>query len=159
MLHVPGAGLDGIDLASLSPGCVVCNVFEHEAPIAEFVLLAMLEWQVRLTQMRGRFSADSLVRRLSPSRTPWRAAGRDAGPDRLRPHRPRDRHPGQGPSACASWRSTRRATDPAGLADEVLPPAELPRLLAEADFVVIACPLTEGTRGLLDARDLAAMKR
>src|SRR6202035_3786791 len=59
MLHVPGAGLDGIDLASLSPGCVVCNVVEHEAPIAEFVLLAMLEWQIRLGEMRGRFSPDT----------------------------------------------------------------------------------------------------
>lgn len=34
----------------------------------------------------------------------------------------------------------------------------LETLLAEADVVVVACPLTEETRGLLDARRLALMK-
>jgi phosphoglycerate dehydrogenase-like enzyme len=59
LLHVPGAGLDGIDLASLPLGCTVCNVFEHDVPIAEFVLLAMLQWQIRLDDMRGRFSPET----------------------------------------------------------------------------------------------------
>lgn len=59
LLHVPGAGLDGIDLASLPPGCTVCNVFEHDVPIAEFVLLAMLQWQIRLDDMRERFSPET----------------------------------------------------------------------------------------------------
>jgi phosphoglycerate dehydrogenase-like enzyme len=35
---------------------------------------------------------------------------------------------------------------------------ELDELLAESDVVVIACPLTEETRGLLDGRRLALMK-
>jgi phosphoglycerate dehydrogenase-like enzyme len=34
----------------------------------------------------------------------------------------------------------------------------LETLLAEADFIVVACPLTDETRGLLDARRLALMK-
>jgi glyoxylate/hydroxypyruvate reductase A len=34
----------------------------------------------------------------------------------------------------------------------------LPRALAQGDFVVIALPLTDDTRGLVDARALAAMK-
>ena len=35
----------------------------------------------------------------------------------------------------------------------------LPRALAEADFVVVILPLTSGTRGVLGASALAAMKR
>ena len=35
--------------------------------------------------------------------------------------------------------------------------ADLPRLLPEHDVVILACPLTEQTRGLADARFLAAM--
>ena len=35
----------------------------------------------------------------------------------------------------------------------------LDELLAEADFVSVHCPLTEATRGLLGARELAKMKR
>jgi phosphoglycerate dehydrogenase-like enzyme len=42
--------------------------------------------------------------------------------------------------------------------DEVLPPARLLDLLARSDFVVLTCPLTDETRGLIGARALAAMK-
>ncbi|MGQ0665014.1 MAG: D-2-hydroxyacid dehydrogenase [Pseudomonadota bacterium] len=45
-----------------------------------------------------------------------------------------------------------------GPADEVLPAGELPSLLRRSDFVVIACLLTEQTRGLINARTLALMK-
>src|SRR5690242_8876229 len=30
LVHSVGAGIDGIDLASLPPGCKVCNVYGHE---------------------------------------------------------------------------------------------------------------------------------
>lgn len=42
--------------------------------------------------------------------------------------------------------------------DAVWPAAELPALLAVADVVVVACPLTPETRGLIDARAFAAMR-
>lgn len=45
-----------------------------------------------------------------------------------------------------------------GLAEAILPPDRLPEMLAQADFVVIACPLTDRTRGLIGAAELAAMK-
>jgi D-3-phosphoglycerate dehydrogenase len=35
----------------------------------------------------------------------------------------------------------------------------LPELLAQSDFVVLACPLTDATRGLIGAAELASMKR
>jgi len=35
----------------------------------------------------------------------------------------------------------------------------LPELLAQSDFVVLACPLTDATRGLIGAAELALMKR
>jgi phosphoglycerate dehydrogenase-like enzyme len=41
---------------------------------------------------------------------------------------------------------------------EVLPASGLPRLLAESDIVVIAAPLTEQTRELIGAAELALMK-
>ena len=45
-----------------------------------------------------------------------------------------------------------------GAADEVLAASELPRLLAESDFVVLTCPEKEDTIGLIGAAELAAMK-
>ena len=44
------------------------------------------------------------------------------------------------------------------LVDEALPPARLPRLLAESDYVVLTAPLTAQTRGIIDAAALAAMR-
>jgi len=52
----------------------------------------------------------------------------------------------------------RRHPHPHEHADEVLPPDRLHDLLGRADFVVIAVPLTEETRGLIGAAELAAMK-
>ncbi|MGH2400111.1 MAG: D-2-hydroxyacid dehydrogenase, partial [bacterium] len=43
-------------------------------------------------------------------------------------------------------------------ADEVLGPDELTYLLAESDYVVVALPLTEETRGLIGEAELRAMK-
>jgi len=51
---------------------------------------------------------------------------------------------------------TARATDPdLGV---VLPMAALPDVLPEVDYVVLAAPLTDATRGMIDAPALAAMK-
>ena len=58
LLHVPGAGLDGIDFAALPAGATVCNVFEHEIPMAEYALACMLEHQVELAALRARFSTE-----------------------------------------------------------------------------------------------------
>lgn len=53
-------------------------------------------------------------------------------------------------------RSQRRAGDPV---DELHPPAALPGLLPRCDWLVVACPLTPETRGLVDARMIAALPR
>ena len=42
--------------------------------------------------------------------------------------------------------------------DRILGPGELPELLAESDFVVLAAPLTRATEGLVDDAALAAMR-
>ena len=42
--------------------------------------------------------------------------------------------------------------------DRVLPPSQLPELLAESDFVVLAAPLTPDTRGLINDESIAGMK-
>lgn len=42
--------------------------------------------------------------------------------------------------------------------DRLVSPAELTSVLPEADFLVMTCPLTSATRGLIDARALALLK-
>ena len=54
---------------------------------------------------------------------------------------------------------TKREPTPQEHFDEVLPASALHDMLERSDVVVVACPLTPETRGLIDARALAAMKR
>lgn len=51
-------------------------------------------------------------------------------------------------------RSARQPDDPV---DEVHPPSRLPELLPSSDWLVIACPLTRETRGLVNAALLAKL--
>ncbi len=53
-------------------------------------------------------------------------------------------------------RSPRRGGDPV---DELHPPAALPDLAARCDWLVIACPLTPETRGLVDAELIARLPK
>ena len=52
--------------------------------------------------------------------------------------------------------SPRRPGDPV---DDLHPPAALPGLLPRCDWLVIACPLTPETRGLVDAQAIAALPK
>ena len=54
--------------------------------------------------------------------------------------------------------ATQRTPTPPPHFDEVLPAGELHALLGRSDVVVLACPLTPETRGLIDARAFAAMR-
>lgn len=51
-----------------------------------------------------------------------------------------------------------RNPDPEKLAELAVEPVDMTRLLAESDFLVLNCPLTDQTRGLIGAEQLAAMK-
>lgn len=157
LLHVPGAGLDGIDMASLPAGCHVCNVFEHEIPIAEFVLAAMLNWEIRLDALRASFAADSWSDTYRARVPHGEIHGKTLGLigfGRIgRTIAQRARAFGLRIVAVDQF-----ASDTDGLADAVLPPDRLPEMLATADYVVIACPLTEQTRNLIGAPEFAIMK-
>lgn len=45
-----------------------------------------------------------------------------------------------------------------GVADEVLPATELPQVLTRADYVVLACPITDKSRTIIAQDSLALMK-
>ena len=52
----------------------------------------------------------------------------------------------------------RRPETAEGPADEVHTPDRLPDLLPQADFVVLTCPFTAQTEGIIDADALSSMK-
>ncbi|OZM80833.1 2-hydroxyacid dehydrogenase [Pseudonocardia sp. MH-G8] len=158
LLHVPGAGLDGVDLDALDPATAVANVFEHEIPIAEFVLARLLEWEIRAGEMQAGFSADSWPETYRGRVPHGEVHGRTLGII------------GYGrigraiATRAAAFGMRVRAVDDradagaGGDVAELLPAARLDEVLEAADYLVVACPLTPHTTGLIDRAALHRMR-
>lgn len=156
LVQVPGAGLDGIALEALPQGCTACNVFEHEIPIAEYVLFTVLEHVLELGALPARLDAKTwpAIHRDRPFH--GEASGRTmtlVGFGHIgKEIATRARALGMRIVAV-----TRRGL-PDAAAVRSLPVARLREALPETDVLVLCCPLDEGTRGLIGAAELAAMK-
>jgi len=146
LVHAAGAGCDGIALDALH-GIPVCNVFHHERAIAEYVMMTILALERRLFQqdrdLRQGVWAGSCVQG-PPLAT--ELIGKTLGILGFG-------HIGQEVARLAkafdmeirSLRSGHSRT-------------EFETLLEASDFLVLACPLTAQTRGLIGAAELARMR-
>ncbi|MGH8630591.1 MAG: NAD(P)-dependent oxidoreductase [Burkholderiales bacterium] len=135
----------------------VCNVYEHEIGIAEYVLAAMLHFTVQIPRLdaalkRGEWWGSHLCGprhgELHGQTLGIIGYGR-IGRETAR----RAKAFGMRVAVC-----NRSARDPDGLVDEVRPMSHLHALLAESDFVLLALPLESTTHSLIGARELARMK-
>lgn len=161
LLQLPGAGTEGLDPERLPDGCVVCNVYEHEGSVAEYVFACLQHLTAGWLP-----EADAALR-----------LGRWAYLDRTG-HPPRASLCGKRLGVLGFGHIGRRCAEIAQAMDmKVLvhtrsAPADeeraqrWPRVefvvsvaaLAEAsDYLVVACPLTDETRGLVDAEALRAL--
>ena len=157
LLHLPGAGTDDIAFESVPAQAAVCNVYEHEIGIAEYILSAMLQWVVGIPRL------DAALRRgqwygshLSGPRHDelygktigvigYGRIGREVAR--------RARAFGMKVLACS--RTPRGADDHVERVDGM---DRLHALLHESDFVVLALPLEPSTAGMFGAQQLAQMK-
>ena len=158
LIQVPGAGTDLVDVTALPRGATLCNCFEHEPPVAEYALLGMLEFAQRLHH------ADRDMRRGNWSRSS-RFGGAPGGEIFGRTvaivglgrigRAVASRAKAFGMRVIAANRTVREGEKDV---DAVFGLDRLADALREADFVVLGCALTPETRGLIDARAIAAMK-
>jgi len=162
LVALAAAGYEKIDAEAVPTGCVVVNAYEHEAPIAEYVMMAAVALDHEVVE------ADRALRRNDWSmwlfrRPPYRELlHRTMGVIGLG-------HIGRRVLRLArayDMRLTavsRRAPDQATCRELGLDWAggvsALPRLLEESDFVVVATPLNNETMGLIGRDELARMKR
>ena len=156
--QVPWTGLDFTAPDRVPAGLPVANTYEHETTIAEYVMAAILEWQVGLRDMDARFRKGG-----------WGGHPLAAGPQ----HREvRGRtvgivgygHIGRE----VAVRAKAFGMGVVGIRRSAVPcppeldwlgtPGDLPALLGASDFVVVACDLNAETRGLIDGAALAAMR-
>lgn len=158
LLQALVAGTDEIDLSALPKGVSVCNAYGHEPAIGEYAIMMMLAWRHRLFDIANSFRAGSWAwSPMAGGERRGEIAGATVGIVGL----------GHIGSEIA-WRATalgcrvvaanRTLREEAHVA-RVYPLAEIDAMLAESDIVVLACALTEETRGLIDARRLAAIKK
>jgi phosphoglycerate dehydrogenase-like enzyme len=158
LLQLPGAGTDEIDFARVPPETAICNCYEHEIGIAEYVLGAMLEWTVAARRMDSQFRQGSWAGSYLCGPRHGELFGKTlgiVGYGRIgREVAKRAKPFGMRVVAC-----TRSPRPDAAFADRVDSMERFGDLLAEADFIAVTAPLNEQTRGLFDRRAFASMRR
>ncbi len=157
LIHCVGAGVDKIDKAAMPPGCTLCNVYEHEIPLAEYTIAAMLMMTLRLDYYAASFREGR-----------WDGSGRHDGEFHGEVfgrtlgligfgHVGREvavRAKALGMRVIAVTRSPKPHPDLAWCGGR----DRLPELMSTADVVVIACPIDDSTRGMIGAAELRLMK-
>jgi glyoxylate/hydroxypyruvate reductase A len=149
-----GAGIDQFDFSRLPPGVPVVRMVESGITegMVEYATLAVLsihrEWQAYREQQRAGEWNPRRVRTAASRRIGVLGLGTlaQAVLARLRAFG----------FACAGWSASQHALD--GVACYAGPGA-LPEFLARTDILLCLLPLTPATRGILDARLMAALPR
>ena len=158
LIHLPGAGLDAINFKTVPDKATVCNVFEHEVPISEYVISSILLWTTRI------HIQDPLLRNNDWSGshlfgpTHQELCGKTIGifgygrigkaiASRIKPF-------GVEVIVCGP-----RAPTSGFKPDKYYRLSQLSQFLSESDFLVIAAPLTEETHDLIGDNELTQMKR
>jgi phosphoglycerate dehydrogenase-like enzyme len=161
LIQVIGAGYERVDLSSVPKGVAVCNNFEHENAVAEWVLMAMIALDRQVLR------ADRTLRAGS-----WEMSGRHGM-----------KHPGLqdrtvgviglgrvGQRVIALAKAfhmrtvavtrTPLATEAGirGSIDVELTMEEIDKLFEQSDFVVPCVPLNDKTRNFINSRVLDLMK-
>lgn len=158
LYQIPWTGYEFTSPERMPKGVPVCNVFEHESSIAEYVLLAMLEWQIGLRHMDANFRAKGWDGQVpGDGASHGEVRGRTVGVVGYGHigHEVAVRARAFGMKVVGIRRSQPPCPpelDWLGTLDR------LDELLAVSDFVVIACDLNDQTRGLIDAERLVKMK-
>lgn len=147
LLLFPGAGFMHRDPEELPEGCQHTNVFEHEIPVAEYVFWALLTLATGQRESAAAFEHGE-----------WLGNGRVGGTPR--------RELFGGTLGLIGFghigREVARRAEAFGLRVQAIrsgaSPEALAALLATSDFVVVACPLTPETKGMLTGERLRLLK-
>ena len=161
LIHCAGAGYDKIDFAAVPEGCVVVNVYEHEGPIAEWVIMSMIALDRELIK------ADRTLRAGSWEMSPWHnnfypeLEGRTLGIVGLGRigRRTAALATAFNMRLIAATRTVPSEAEARSLGfDRVVGLERLDLILSEADFLLLSLALTEATQGIIGERELAIMK-
>ena len=159
LLQVPATGLNSISLPTVPAAATVCNAFGHQIAVAEYVILGMLACVRDLLAVRQRFVLGKWHTGASATDSPptyGEVHGRTlciVGLGRIGTEIA-IRAKALGMRVIGCNRTLERSSP---YLEEARPLAHIADLATRADFLVLACALTEQTRGIVDRRVLAAL--
>lgn len=161
LIHCPGAGYERIALEAVPKGVVVCNNFEHENAVAEWVLMAMIALDRQVLKADRTLRAGSWIMSGRHGATYPGLQDRTVGVIGLGRigRRVGELAKAFGMRIIAATRTPLTAEERQRLSiDLALPMSQIDTLLSKSDFIVPCVPDTEATRGLIGPRELALMK-
>lgn len=174
LLNCHFTGVDWLDKSAVPQGVPVCNATGFEVPIAEWVIGTMLRQIDRINEEDASMRASLMAAA---------ASGSDMGfaPPFFKQPPPPSRAELSGATVGIvgygligkeiAHRAAAFGCTVIGTVGRAKPPrkpselawlgggGDLHKLLSESDYVVLACPLTERTKGLVGAAELRIMKR
>jgi phosphoglycerate dehydrogenase-like enzyme len=157
LLQLPGAGTDGIELDKVPAATSVCNVYGHDIGIAEYVMAGILEFTIGLRALDRALRQDRWTGSHVCGPRHGELFGQTlaiVGYGRIgREVARRARAFGMSVIACSR---TAKVNDE--FAERVDAMDQFDQLLGEADFIVVAAPLTAATQGLVNETAFAKMK-
>lgn len=159
LLQAPNAGIDSFRTDLLSTRTTVANAYFHGPAIAEYVLMMVLALSRNLLNMDAWFRKGSWQGSWTTGEVPvaevlgtslglvgYGTIGREVAGRALAL--------GMSIKVISAHPPKRKPRD----VDFWKGPAALSQLLKESDYVVLACPLNKGTRGLMGPREFEQMK-
>lgn len=159
LVHATGAGIDRIDLTQLPAAAVLCNTGHHGPAIAEHVLMTALMLRRRAVAADAQMREGEWRTIATAPGTPYHRtlAGSTLGLIGYGEIGRSVAHLAKafGMRVIALRRHPEATGAGTELLDRVYGEDQLHPLLDESDIVVITAPLTESTRGLIDADALA----
>jgi phosphoglycerate dehydrogenase-like enzyme len=160
LIQNTGTGLDRYDLSSFPKGARLCVCYDHESGMAEYVIMAMLALSRRLltfdSQLRQGFWTGSCI--FSPFAAAPELRNRVVGMIGYgRIGREVARRIGAFGMRCRAIKGRPDGTSAPEL-EWLAGPAALDQLLAVSDYVVVSCPLSTATHGMIGEEQFGMMK-
>ena len=158
LFQIPWTGYDFCSPATMPKDIPVCNCFEHESAIAEYVMGGMLEISLRLRQLDHLFRSGGWNGKL-PGQNTSHGELRDKtvgviGYGHIG-HEVAKRAKAFDMRIIGTRRSKQETPE---LLDWLGTPDQMEKLLSESDFVVVACDLNAETEGMIGTAELQLMK-
>jgi len=160
LVHSPGSGFNQIDLGALPLGVPLCRTLNHGPSMAEHAIMVMIalnrdllgqDRDLRAGRWRNAiFNPEADILSTLEGKLALVLGTGEIGSQVA------DRCSGFGMRVLGVNRSGRRPDR--GRFDELHPSSALGELLPGADFLVVTLPLSDETRGLVSAEQLARMK-